>query len=276
MESRVTIDEQIEHQQGRVTSVDRLYKRLCDPNAERQASDPPRDVVAESLKRETAILASLTAHRTSGPMAEQLLVQLAGVLVAADGGATGVHDAKQGDYGWSPAFKAVKKLRQGYDALERPEGPLLARAIAFAVSRHGGQLDKSGQPYILHLLRVMNDLPDGVTDVRRAAAVLHDVVEDKHATFDEITLRFGESIAVVVNHLTRRAGESYKDFILRCYGDERATQIKLADLRDNMRLDRIPSRELPGGTIARLKKYTLAYMVLSGVMSVDEYRDAAE
>ena len=66
--------------------------------------------------------------------AEQLQTQLAGCLVAAEGGATGNNDAHQGDYGWSPAFEAVKRIRRERDDAreaaqkEREEGNYLLRA----------------------------------------------------------------------------------------------------------------------------------------------------
>jgi len=55
----------------------------------------------------------------------------------------------------------------------------LERAIAIAAAAHAGQVDKAGQPYILHPLRVMLRV---ATEHERIAAVLHDVVEDTDVT----------------------------------------------------------------------------------------------
>ena len=53
----------------------------------------------------------------------------------------------------------------------------LENAITLAVHQHAGQVDKGGQPYILHPLRVMLQLqqPD-----QQIVAVLHDILEDTH------------------------------------------------------------------------------------------------
>ncbi len=56
-------------------------------------------------------------------------------------------------------------------------------AIEIAVRAHGGQVDKGGQPYILHPLRLMFAV-DG--PIAQQAAVLHDVVEDTPTTFEDI------------------------------------------------------------------------------------------
>ena len=52
---------------------------------------------------------------------------------------------------------------------------VVEKAISIAVNAHAGTLDKSGQPYILHPLRVMLAQQNNLT---RIAAVLHDAVED--------------------------------------------------------------------------------------------------
>lgn len=69
------------------------------------------------LLRELAALREQV--RAAEARAEQAEVQLAGCSVAATGGATGKNDCGQGDYGWSPAFDDVKKLRARADALAK-------------------------------------------------------------------------------------------------------------------------------------------------------------
>jgi hypothetical protein len=119
----------------------------------------------------------------------------------------------------------------------------LERAIAIAAEAHAGQTDKAGQPYILHPLRVMLAVSG---NNERIVAVLHDVLEDC-PNWTPQRLRdegFGEHIIEALDRLTRRAGESYEDFIERCNGPL-SQRVKIADIQDNLnpgRLAMIPAK----------------------------------
>ena len=113
----------------------------------------------------------------------------------------------------------------------------LPRAVALASTAHSGQLDKAGEPYILHPLRVMLRFE---SDILRAVCVLHDVVEDTKVTLEQIRSEFGAVVAGAVDAMSRRAGESYDDFITRCSQNELALLGKIADLEDNLDPRRIP------------------------------------
>jgi GTP diphosphokinase / guanosine-3',5'-bis(diphosphate) 3'-diphosphatase len=113
---------------------------------------------------------------------------------------------------------------------------LINRAITFAVKAHGGQLDKAGQPYILHPLRVMLSMK---TETGRICAVLHDVLEDTDVTKNDIIGAFGVDIYAVVETLTKRKDEDYFDYIKRIRPHPTAKAVKLADLHDNMDLGRM-------------------------------------
>jgi GTP diphosphokinase / guanosine-3',5'-bis(diphosphate) 3'-diphosphatase len=107
----------------------------------------------------------------------------------------------------------------------------LDRAIQIAVEAHRGQLDKQGEPYILHPLRVMVQV---VEDNERIAAALHDVVEDSEWTLDDLRREgFEEAVIEAVDALTRREGEAYLDYVDRAGANKIARMVKLADLRDN-------------------------------------------
>lgn len=109
----------------------------------------------------------------------------------------------------------------------------LSRAIEVAVDAHWNQTDKTGQPYILHPLRVMLAQDD---DVSRIVAVLHDVVEDCTSVgHGDILALFGASIHDAVHALTRQDGESYEDLILRAKANPIARRVKIADVKDNLR-----------------------------------------
>lgn len=113
---------------------------------------------------------------------------------------------------------------------------MLTKAIILAARAHHGQLDKAGQPYLFHPLRIMLQLED---ETDRIIAVLHDVIEDSDWTLDGLLGEgFSEDIVSVVDSLTRREGEDYEGYIERLLGDVRASRIKLLDLKDNLDLTR--------------------------------------
>jgi GTP diphosphokinase / guanosine-3',5'-bis(diphosphate) 3'-diphosphatase len=118
---------------------------------------------------------------------------------------------------------------------------IVARARAFAVTKHGGQLRKySDEPYVVHLDAVVGILRSfGITaPAVLGAAYLHDTVEDTEATIQDIFDSFGEQIAELVYWLTdaeqgrRRMRKTMSAWRLgRAPWD--AKMIKLADLIDN-------------------------------------------
>lgn len=127
----------------------------------------------------------------------------------------------------------------------------LERAIEIAAKAHAGVTDKSGQPYILHPLRVM--LAVRTTD-ERMAAVLHDVVEDTGVTLEDLrSERFPASVIEAIDALTKREGESRMDAARRAADNDVACQVKLADVSDNLDLTRITDPQ--PHDIERLEEY---------------------
>src|SRR4051794_9322629 len=117
--------------------------------------------------------------------------------------------------------------------------PTLEDAIALAVEAHRGQKEKAGQPYILHVLRVMFRLE---TEYEQMAGALHDLVEDTPYTLDDLRrLGYPDPVIVAVDCLTRREDESYEQFVERAGAHPIARHVKLADLEDNMDVRRLPA-----------------------------------
>ncbi|MBZ0294874.1 MAG: HD domain-containing protein [Anaerolineae bacterium] len=132
---------------------------------------------------------------------------------------------------------------------------LLEQAILLAAQAHMGQVDKAGEPYILHPLRVMLSL-DTVDE--RIVGVLHDLIEDTPYTLDDLRQRnFPEEILTALDDLTRRKDESYEEFIERIYPNPLARRVKLADLHDNMNILRLKS--ITERDIERLERYRRAW-----------------
>jgi (p)ppGpp synthase/HD superfamily hydrolase len=129
--------------------------------------------------------------------------------------------------------------------------PTLERAIELAARAHAGQVDKAGQPYILHPLRLMFAVH---TPHERMAAVLHDIVEDTHVTFEQLVHEgFPAEVVAAVRALTKHEGENRLDAARRAAGDPVARVVKLADVNDNMDLSRI--KQPTEKDHARIKEY---------------------
>jgi (p)ppGpp synthase/HD superfamily hydrolase len=137
-------------------------------------------------------------------------------------------------------------------------------AISIAALAHKGQKDKAGAPYLLHPLRMMMRM---TSEVAMIAAVLHDVVEDTDWTLDKLREEgFSGEVLEAVDCLTHREGESYQEFVERIRANPIARQVKIADLEDNMNIQRM--RQLEAKDLERLGKYHKAWCVLTGAGNI--------
>jgi len=134
---------------------------------------------------------------------------------------------------------------------------LLQRAIEIAVEGHKGQVDKNGELYILHPMRVMGAFQD---DARRIVGILHDIVEDTHYELADLAeAGFGDDIRDAVDAITKRDGEPYDVYLGRIVANDIARDVKLADIGDNSgRLERVSE---PDRSRLR-KKYATAQDIL--------------
>jgi (p)ppGpp synthase/HD superfamily hydrolase len=108
----------------------------------------------------------------------------------------------------------------------------LKQAIDIAIKAHRGQVDKTNEPYIQHSRRVMDEV-DSVDE--KIVGILHDVVE-KNSLWSIRRLEgegFKSTIIEAVDAMTRRAGESYDDFVSRAAANPISRTVKMADLTDN-------------------------------------------
>ena len=99
-----------------------------------------------------------------------------------------------------------------------------------------GQIDKSGEDYILHPIAVADSL-NGVADYLKVAALLHDVVKDTDTALEDLKeLDFDPRAIAIVKLLTRIEQESYDQFIKRISDSENydAILVKTADIRHNL------------------------------------------
>ena len=125
---------------------------------------------------------------------------------------------------------------------------IIDRAYIYSARVHDGQVRLSGEPYLSHPLEVAGILTEMKLDVVSVVAgLLHDVVEDTHATIEEINEMFGKDIGHIVSGVTKlsvlpfssgsqaRQAESIRKMILAMADDIRVILIKLADRLHNMR-----------------------------------------
>ncbi len=132
---------------------------------------------------------------------------------------------------------------------------MLEKAIQLAVNAHKGQTDKAGQPYLLHLFRVMLS---GKTEQEQICGVLHDIVEDTEYTFEDLKNEgFSDEVVNALKCVTKQPNEDYSDFIDRISKNPLAIKVKLNDLKDNMDLSRLS--EITEKDKQRLAKYQNGY-----------------
>lgn len=134
----------------------------------------------------------------------------------------------------------------------------IEKAIALAAKKHMGQVDKAGQAYIFHPLRLMFKVK---TPEQQIVAVLHDILEDTDTTIvDLISLGFSQEVIDAIDAMTKRPHETRIEAAYRTVKNPIARVVKLADLADNMDMSRIPqptTRDL-----LRLEEYKQVHQIL--------------
>jgi len=111
---------------------------------------------------------------------------------------------------------------------------LLETAIRLAAKVHKGQVDRFGKPYVLHVMRVMMRGHDFEEQVLGA---LHDVLERSQLTMEDLAKKgFPPRVLKAMDHITRREGETYEQYIERVMQDNLAIRVKVHDLADKMDL----------------------------------------
>ena len=126
-------------------------------------------------------------------------------------------------------------------------------AYLYAKEKHTGQFRKSGDEYIIHPLEVALILTEYHTDpVSIMAGLLHDVIEDTDATYEDVKERFGEEVALLTEGVTKLGqykfkgdvgekekiaaqAQNYQKMLLAMAKDIRVIIVKLADRLNNIR-----------------------------------------
>lgn len=148
-------------------------------------------------------------------------------------------------------------LRISYQTLTAADKKLIRSAFDVAVDAHKNQRRKSGEAYIFHPLAVAKIVASeiGLDAVSIASALLHDVVEDTDYTLDDLERMFGETVARIVDGLTKIAhlnkdmnisqqAENFRKMLLTLNDDARVIIIKIADRYHNLlTMDSMPEHK---------------------------------
>src|SRR5687768_4354978 len=135
----------------------------------------------------------------------------------------------------------VESYRPGFDE------ELLQRAYIFSAREHRGQVRSSGEPYLVHPINVAYILADmRLDETSIAVGLLHDVLEDTLTTKETLQEIFGDSVAELVDGVTKisryayvskeeQQAETFRKMLLAMVSDLRVVLVKLADRLHNMR-----------------------------------------
>jgi len=141
------------------------------------------------------------------------------------------------------------------------------QALEIAREYHYGQRRaRSGLPYITHPMAVAEAFED---EECKIVAVLHDAVEDTKLTSWDLSDKYGLDMNSVLylERLTRRKGELYLDYILRCKALDVSRRVKIEDLKHNL-------SDLENGSLR--DKYIMALYILNLPYIPTAVRDVIE
>lgn len=137
----------------------------------------------------------------------------------------------------------------------------LEMAIKIASENHYGQKDKASDPYILHLIHVMNNVDELDAKI---VAVLHDILEDTDITKEDLfEYGFSKNIVYAIELLTKPKKQEYMTYIKNLSENSIARKVKLVDLKHNMDLTRLEN--ITEKDLKRVEKYFKAYKFLDEI-----------
>ncbi len=162
---------------------------------------------------------------------------------------------------------------------------LIARAYDYGKNYHEGQFRASGEKYFNHPIEVAKILiGQRLDDETIATAILHDTVEDTKLSIKEVKSNFGDSIAILVDGVTKltnlqissgetKQAENFRKFIVSMSKDLRILLVKLADRLHNMRT----IKALPMSKQLRKANETMEiFAPLAGRMGMQSIREEFE
>ena len=162
----------------------------------------------------------------------------------------------------------------------------LSKAYDFALRAHKTQKRDEGVPYIIHPVAVADILTDLKLDSATiATGLLHDTIEDTHATYNTIKEEFGQEVADLVDGVTKISAfenqavdnskaENFRKLIIATSKDIRVLLVKIADRLHNMRTIRFVKDT--DKQIRKAKETMEIYAPLTDRMGMNRIRDELE
>ncbi len=153
-------------------------------------------------------------------------------------------------------LNSIIDLIKSQPAAESYDCELITRAFWRCIEAHGDQKRASGEPFYMHPISVAKIVITlGMDSESVSASLLHDVVEDTEATYDDIKREFGKNVAELVDGVTKLEkipleskesvqAENIRKMFIAMSHDLRVIIIKLADRLHNMRtIDAMPEHK---------------------------------
>ena len=177
----------------------------------------------------------------------------------------------------------INKVKS-YNKFLNPE--TLSKAYEFALKAHKTQKRDEGVPYIIHPVAVANILTELKLDSATiATGLLHDTIEDTHATYTTIKEEFGQEVADLVDGVTKISefentavenskAENFRKLILATSKDIRVLLVKIADRLHNMRTIKFVKNK--DKQIRKAKETMEIYAPLADRMGMNRIRDELE
>ena len=177
----------------------------------------------------------------------------------------------------------ISKIKT-YNKFLNPE--TLNKAYDFALKAHKTQKREEGVPYIFHPVAVANILTELKLDSATiATGLLHDTIEDTHATYQTIKNEFGKEVADLVDGVTKISefenkavenskAENFRKLIIATSKDIRVLLVKIADRLHNMRT--IHFLKDKNKQIRKAKETMEIYAPLADRMGMNRIRDELE
>ena len=171
-----------------------------------------------------------------------------------------------------------------YNKFLNPE--TLTKAYDFALKAHEKQKRDEGSPYIIHPVAVADILTDLKLDSATiATGLLHDTIEDTHATYQTIKKEFGKEVADLVDGVTKLSeyenqaisnskAENFRKLIIATSKDIRVLLVKIADRLHNMRTIKFVVDQ--DKQIRKAKETMEIYAPLADRMGMNRIRDELE